>query len=117
MRAVEGDDGVRGGLEGCACFIFHQEGMEISTETVAEEEEASEATDGGGMNWTLIVNREFEAGKVGVDTGAEGDGKAIAFGDGACGAIEVLEDAVYGGGSYVGVDSCPDGCVDGSDHV
>ena len=52
-----------------------------------------------------------------MDTGAEGDGKAIAFGDRACGAIEVLEDAVYGSGSYVGVDSCPDVCVDGSDHV
>ena len=52
-----------------------------------------------------------------MDTGAEGDGKAIAFGDRACGAIEVLEDAVYGSGSYVGVDSCPDVCGDGSDHV
>jgi hypothetical protein len=56
MRAIERDDGVRGGLEGSACFIFHQESMEISTETVAEEEEAGEATDGSGMNWTLIVN-------------------------------------------------------------
>ena len=66
------------------------------------------------MNRALIVNREFEAGEVGVDTGAGGDGEAIAFGGGA---IEVLKDAVYGGGSYVWVDSCPDGCVDGCDHV
>ena len=73
MRAVEGDDEVCRGLEGCACFVFHQEGMEISTETIAKEEEAGETTDGGGMNGTLIVNGEFEAGEVGVYACAGGD--------------------------------------------
>ena len=73
MRAVEGDDEVCRGFEGCACFVFRQEGMEISTKTIAKEEEAGETTDGGGMNGTLIVNGEFEAGEVGVYAGAGGD--------------------------------------------
>ena len=73
MRAVESDDEVCRGLEGCACFVFHQEGMEISTEAIAEEEEAGETADGGGMDGTLIVNREFEAREVSVYAGAGGD--------------------------------------------
>ena len=73
IRAVEGDDEVCRGFEGCACFVFDQEGMKIATETIAKEEEAVEATDGGGMNGTLIVNGEFEAGEVGVYAGAGGD--------------------------------------------
>ncbi len=73
MRAVEGDDEVCRDLEGCACFVFHQEGMEISTKTVAKEKEAGETTDGGGMNRTLIVYGEFEAGEVSVYSGAGGN--------------------------------------------
>jgi len=73
MRAVEGDDEVCRGLEGCACFVFHQEGVEISTKAIAKEEETGETADGGWMNGTLIVYGEFEAGKVSVDTGTCGD--------------------------------------------
>jgi hypothetical protein len=47
--------------------------MEISTKTVAKEEEAGETMDGGGMDRTLIVNRKFEAGEVSVYAGAGGD--------------------------------------------
>ena len=73
MRAVESDDEVCRGLEGCACFVFHQEGVEISTKAIAEEEEAGETADGGGMDRALIVNGEFEAGEVSVYTGTCGD--------------------------------------------
>ncbi len=73
MRAVEGDYEVCRGLEGCACFVFHQEDMEISTKAIAEEEEAGETADGGGIDRALIVNGEFEAGEVSVDTGICGD--------------------------------------------
>jgi hypothetical protein len=73
MRAVEGDNVVCRGLEGCACFVFYQEGVKISTKTVAKEEETGETTDGGGMDRTLIVYRKFEAGEVSVYAGAGGD--------------------------------------------
>ncbi len=117
MRAVESDGEVCRGLEGCACFVFHQEGMEISTKTVAKEEEAGETTDGDGMDRTLIVYRKFETGEVSVDAGAGGNCETIAFGDRACRAVKVLKDAGDGCGGYLWVNSCPDGCVDGGDHV
>ena len=40
MRAVEDDDGVCGDLERCPSFVFHEDGMKISTESIAEKEEA-----------------------------------------------------------------------------
>ena len=91
--------------------------MEISTKTVAKEEETGETTGGGGMDRTLIVYRKFEAGEVSVYAGAGGDGETIAFGDGACRTVKVLKDAVDGCRGYLWVNSCPDGCVDGGDHV
>ena len=44
----------------------------------------------------LIVDGQFEAGKVGVNAGAWGNCEAIAFGDGACRAVKVWEYAVDG---------------------
>ena len=117
MRAVESDDEICRGLEGCACFIFHQEGVEISTKTIAEEEEAGETADGGGMDRALIVEGQFEAGKIGVDAGACGDCETIAFGDGACRTVKVLEDAVDCCRGYFWVNSCPGRSIDGGDHV
>ena len=46
IRAVEDNDNVCGDLEGCPSFVFHEDGMKISTEAVAEEEEAGETADG-----------------------------------------------------------------------
>ena len=69
------------------------------------------------MDRTLIVNREFEAGEVSVYAGAGGDWKTIAFGDGACRTVKVLEDAVDGCRCYFWVKSCPDKSIDGGDHV
>ena len=69
MRAVESDDEVCCGLEGCTCFVFHQDGVEISTKAIAEDEEAGETADGRGMDGALIVDGEFEAGEVGVNAG------------------------------------------------
>ena len=46
MRAVEGDDGICRDLEGCASFIFHEDGMKVSAKAVAEEEEAGKTADG-----------------------------------------------------------------------
>ena len=46
VRAVEDDDSVCGDLQGCPSFVFHEDGMKISTEAVAEEEEAGETADG-----------------------------------------------------------------------
>ena len=96
MRAVESDDDVCRGLEGCACFVFHEDGVKVSTKAIAEEEEAGETADGTGVNGASISTGQFEAGKISVDAGACGDCKAIAFGDGACRAVKVLEDAVDG---------------------
>ena len=46
IRAVEDDDRVCSDLEGGPSFIFHENGMKISTEAVIEEEEAGEAANG-----------------------------------------------------------------------
>ena len=46
MRVVQGDDRICGDLEGCSSFVFHEDGMKISTEAVAEEEQAGETADG-----------------------------------------------------------------------
>ena len=45
MRAVEGDDRVCSDLEGCPSFVFRKDGVKVSTEAVAEEEEVGEAAD------------------------------------------------------------------------
>ena len=100
MRAVESDDEVCRGLEGCARFVFHKDGVEVSTKAIAEEEEVGETVDGRGMDRALIVDEKFEAREVSVDTGTCGDGETIAFGDGACRAVKVLEDAVDGCRGY-----------------
>jgi hypothetical protein len=73
MRAVESDDDVCRDLEGCACFVFHKDGVEVSTKAIAEEEEAGETADGEGMDRALIVDGQFEAREVGVDAGTCGD--------------------------------------------
>ncbi len=96
MRAVEGDDGICRELEGCASFVFHEDSMKVSTEAVAEEEEAGETADGRGMDGALVVDGQFETREVGVDSGACGDCETIAFGDGVCRTVKVLEDAVDG---------------------
>ena len=48
------------------------------------------------MDGALIIDGQFETGEVGVNAGACGNCEAIAFGDGACRAVKVLEDAVDG---------------------
>ena len=96
MRAAESDDGICRGLESCASFVFHEHGVEVSAEAIAEKEEAGETTDGRGMDGALIIYGQFEAGEVGVDAGACGDCETVAFGEGACRAVKVLEYAVYG---------------------
>jgi len=96
MRAVESDDGICRGLEDCACFVFHKDGVKVSTKAIAEEEEAGETADKRGMDGALIIDGQFEAGEISVHAGACGDCEAIAFGDGACRTVKVLEDAVDG---------------------
>ena len=46
VRAVEDNDRVCSDLEGCPGFIFHEDGMKISTKAVAKEEETGETEDG-----------------------------------------------------------------------
>jgi hypothetical protein len=92
-RAVEDNDGIGSNLEGCPSLLFREDGVEISTEMVAEEKEISETADGWRVNGALVVYGKLVAREIGVNAGTGRDGEAVAFRvrDGASRTVKVLK--------------------------